>query len=419
MAHARLLSATLLILGPGWPAFARAQQSVSLDDALREAHAANAQLPIAAYDAQVGQARIREARAALGPLFALDGGVHGGAPSAYAGSDGRIQAVATQPLYDGGALRAGVALVRAEARGSGARYRIAEKDLDLAVRTGYAEHVKLEHELEFRRAGVGRLRSYLSSIEARRAAGQGVTGDLLKTQVLLGGAEADVADAERRLDQARLALNDLLGRDPTAPLVLAPLPAPSPPPDTIPETWAAAPDVQQAEADVAAAEAGTRIVAAERRPHLDLALDAGAQPAFGPFGTGLNNGEGWGAEFTLTLNWPLFDFGGYRSRRTQAGLRTEQARQRDVAVRRQARLAWATARTELAARYREVAARDRTAATAQDSYLTAQSLYRGGGATALEVLEAYTTWIEASAAAAAATLDYRIADAQLIRWGTP
>jgi len=261
MTYTQKLCATLLVLGAGWPASAHAQQPVSLEEALREAHAANAQLPIALYDAQIGQARIREARGALGPLFTLDGDLHGGAPTAYAGSDGRLQVVATQPLYDGGALRAGVTLARAEARASGARYRIAEKDLDLAVRTGYAEHLRLERELEFRRSGVARLRSYLTSIEARRAAGQGVTSDLLKTQVLVGGAAADVADAERRLDQARLALNDLLGRDPTAPLVLAPWPAPSTPPDTIPETWSAAPDVVEAAADVAAAEAGTRIVA--------------------------------------------------------------------------------------------------------------------------------------------------------------
>ncbi len=403
MVGPRVCVATLLIFGASPPARLRAQQPLSLEDALRQAHAANAQLPIAAFDAQIAQARSREARGALGPLFALDGDVHGGTPTAYAAGqgDGRFQVVATQPLYDGGALRAGVALARADGRAGSARYRVAEKDLDLQVRTAYAQYLKVASEREFRRAGVARLRTYLTSIEARRAAGQGVAGDLLKTQVLLGTAQADLADAERRLEEAGLALNDLLGRDPGTPLQLAPLPAPTPPPDTIPDAWATTPDVLEAV------------------PHFELALDAGAQPAFGTLGTGLNNGQGWGAELMLAVHWPVFDLGGYRSRRTQTTLRLQQAGQTEVAARRQARLALATARAELAARYREVDERTRTARAADDSYLTTESMYRGGGATALEVLEAYTTWVEVSAAALDAVLSYHVAAAQLIRWGTP
>ena len=421
MVGPRVCVATLLILGASPPAPLRAQQPLSLEDALRQAHAANAQLPIAAFDAQIAQARSREARGALGPLFALDGDVHGGTPMAYAAGqgDGRFQVVATQPLYDGGALRAGVALARADGRAGSARYRVAEKDLDLQVRTVYAQHLKVASERDFRRAGVARLRTYLTSIEARRAAGQGVAGDLLKTEVLLGTAQADLADAERRLEEAGLALNDLLGRDPGTPLQLAPLPAPTPPPDTIPDAWATTPDVLAAVAGVAAAQAGSALVSAERRPHFELALDAGAQPAFGTLGTGLNNGQGWGTELTLAVHWPVFDLGGYRSRRTQATLRLQQAGQTEVAARRQARLALATARAELAARYREVDERTRTARAADDSYLTTESMYRGGGATALEVLEAYATWVEVSAAALDAVLSYHVAAAQLIRWGTP
>ena len=49
----------------------------------------------------------------------------------------------------------------------------------------------------------------------------------------------------------------------------------------------------------------------------------------------------------------------------------------------------------------------------------AESLYRGGGATVLEVLDSYTTWVDARQTAAAALLNYRTAEAELIRWGTP
>lgn len=397
-----------------------AQAQLNLEDALREAHAANAQLPLAAFETRIASAALREARGALGPRFSLDGDLHGGSPAGYAANDGRLQLLAEQPIYDGGALQAGVALQQALAGASQAHYRQAEKDLDFAVRVGFAQLLELDTVIAVRGEGIARLQTYRAAIEARRAAGEGVSGDLLRTQVQLGQAEADLADAARQRDLARLALNDLLGRDPSAPLILAAQAMPAPlPPDTVADAWSGAPEVRQAEARVAAARSGTVLAAAERRPQLDLLVNAGTQSAFGNAGSAFNNGQGQGVEFLLSFSWPLLDAGGYRARRDQARLQLSAAEAGEVAVRRQARLAWAAARSEVAARYREVEIRRRTAATALDSYLSAESLYRGGGATALEVLEAYATWIAANEAAAEAVFNHRVAEATLVRWGTP
>lgn len=410
----------LLLLGAARFAPLGAQAPLTLEDALREAHAANAQLPLAAFETRIASAALREARGALGPRFSLDGDLHGGSPAAYAANDGRLQLLAEQPIYDGGALRAGVAVQRALVGASQARYRQAEKDLDLAVRVGFAQLLELDSVVAVRSAGIARLQSYRAAIEARRAAGEGVSGDLLRTQVQLGEAEADLADASRQRDLARLGLNDLLGRDPNAPLTLAEGAPPSaPPPDTVPDAWSGAPEVRQAEAQVVAARSGTALAAAERRPQLDLAVNAGTQPTFGAAGGAFNNGQGQGAEFLLSFSWPVFDAGAYRARRDQARLRFAEAQAGEIAARRQARLAWAAARAELTARYGEVETRRRTAATALDSYLSSESLYRGGAATALEVLDAYGTWIAASEAVAGAVLSYRVAEAQLERWGAP
>jgi OMF family outer membrane factor len=417
--HRRYLVA-LVLLGAVPFAPLGAQARLTLADALREAHAANAQLPLAAFETRIASAALREARGALGPRFSLDGDLHGGRPAAYAANDGRLQLLAEQPIYDGGALRAGVAIQRALAGASQARYRQAEKDLDVAVRVAFAQLLEFDSVMAVRTEGIARLQSYRAAIEARRAAGEGVSGDLLRTQVQLGQAEADLADASRQRDLARLALNDLLGRDPSAPLALTEDTVPSaPPPDTVAEAWSGAPEVRQAAAQVAAARSGTALEAAERRPQLDLAVNAGTQPAFGNSGSAFNNGQGQGVEFLLSFSWPLLDAGGYRARRDQARLRLAEAEAGEVAARRQARLAWAGAQAELAARDREVQIRRRTAASALDSYLSSESLYRGGAATALEVLEAYTTWIAANEAAAEAVFNRRVAEAQLVRWGTP
>jgi outer membrane protein TolC len=48
-----------------------------------------------------------------------------------------------------------------------------------------------------------------------------------------------------------------------------------------------------------------------------------------------------------------------------------------------------------------------------------ESLYYGGSATALEVLDAYTAMIDAEVTYSQALDRYRVAEAQSIRWGTP
>ena len=399
-----------------------AQQPLTLDTALREADSANALLPVARSGVSAAGERVRAAEGRLWPSLSVEGDLHDGTPPAYAAGDARLQLVADQVIYDGGALRAGVRSLRAQARSAHARYRVAQKDLDLAVRSRFSELLMIQDELVIRREGIARLETYLTGVQARQAAGQGVAGDVLRTRVRLGTEQANVTDAERRLAEARLDLNDLLGRDPATPLALAPLPPPTPPPPSDSGgPWADVPDVHQAVADYDAAVAAEGVARAGRRPALALSANAGAQPLFGGTTSGavLNTGSGLGLEVTLSLAWPVWDRGVYRARLAEARINAEQAGQVETAIRRQARLAWQRAVEDLRHAYDEVATRAATVPVARDSYLQAQSLYRGGGATALEVLDAYSSWIDASNAYAGAVLTYRLAEAQVRRWSTP
>ncbi|HEX5436157.1 MAG TPA: TolC family protein [Gemmatimonadaceae bacterium] len=400
---------------------AAAQQPLSLDDALRQARAANASLPVAALNVRIAQARLREQRGRLYPRVLLDGDVHAGAPQSYGTSDARLQLIAADTLFGGGQLRAGRTVAALEAQSAGAGYRLAVRDVELNVRLRFSEYEQAEHEIAFRRAGIQRLQRYLTEIRARQAAGQGVTSDVLKTQVQLGTAQADLATAESRLDAARLELNSLMGRAPDSPLSLAPLPAPVAPPDSVNEPWLTTPDVAQAVADSAAAAAAVNITRGERQPQLAVAADFGAQPVLGDTAAGslLNNGRGVGAELTLSVTLPLWDVGVYRSRLAQATLAARQAGASASVVRRQTRLAWEQATTQLHRLYDEIQTRSRTVPAARDSYLLAESMYNGGAATSLDVLDAYTAWIDANQAYENALLQYRQAHALYLRWGTP
>ena len=56
---------------------------------------------------------------------------------------------------------------------------------------------------------------------------------------------------------------------------------------------------------------------------------------------------------------------------------------------------------------------------ARDAYLIAASLYRGGGGTALDVLDAFSSLLAAAQSYGEAVLSFRIAEATALRWGTP
>lgn len=398
-----------------------AQQPVTLEQAIAEARSANAMLPIFRADSTIAAAGIRGARGRLWPSLGLFGDVHDGTPQTYAGGDGALQLVTDVPIYDGGRLRTAVDVARARTRSAGARYRVAQKDVDLEVTVRFSDLLGMEDEIGIRRRGIARLESYLSVVEARRAAGQAVASDLLRTRVRLAQERAGLAGAEGRRDAARMELNDLMGRAPDAPLTLASLPSPSAPPTPTGQPWEGVPDIAQAAADRAAAVSDIAAARADRRPQLTLSADAGMLPILGSAetGTGINNGTGWGTEFTVSLFWPLWDLGVYRAQLTQAQLTADQARQTEVATRRQARLQWHRALADLSSLYREVQVRSANVPTARDSYLQAESLYRGGAGTALDVLDAYGSWVDAAIAAADATVRYRQAEARLRRWGTP
>lgn len=395
-------------------------QPVTLDEALREARRFNAQLPVAQRSVDIVRAQVREAQGRFFPRLLADGDVHLGTPQTYATNDARLQLVGVGTLVGGG-RRASLAATRASLVAATFGYRVAERDIELAVRLRASEYEQARLEIAYREAGVVLLDRYLLQVQSLQAAGRGVLSDVLQTQVRLGTERADVVAAQTRMDAARMQLNELMGRVPDAPLVLAPLGSPGPPPSWAGSGWLDAPDVAQAQATTAAARAAVGITRAERRPQLTLNANAGTQPLLGPSaaGAGLNAGRGTGAEVTLGFVLPMWDAGVYRARLQQAQLIARQAGESAVVVMRQSRLAWQQAAAELARLYGEVQTRARTIPTARDAYLIAESAYRGGTGLSVDVLNAYALWVVANQAYTDAVLRYRRAEAQFIRWGAP
>lgn len=416
---------------------AAAQAPETLEHVLQEAHAANARLPLPAFELAIAREKRSEARAERWLKVAVEGDFIYAPPSGYDPAltnlgEFRLQVIGRQPLYDGGARRAGVARAEADVEAAGARYRIAEKELDLEVRSRFGEFLQAETELAARGEGIERLKSYRTSLKSRQASGQGISADLLKTDVRVASEEASVVEAERRLEEARFALNDLMGRDPAAPLTLAPLTAPEPPSSSADTPWERAPDVAEAAAQTRAADAELAVARAEQKPHLLFTADVGflgsdtshlvpadlkSTDSRASFLDRVKRDTGY--SFTLSLSWPLWDFGAIRARIAQAEQKLQQARQNLTVQRREARRQWELAESTRRNLYRQIEILSRAVPAARDSYLESESRYRGGAATALEVLEAYAASVDASVRLSQAISRYRVAQALSARWSEP
>ena len=414
---------------------ALAQTPVSLDEALAAARTANARLPISALDLAIAREKVSEARAERWLKVAVEGDFIYAPPNGYdpaitnAGEE-RLQVVGRQTLYDGGARRAAIARAEADADAAFARHRIAERELDLEVRSRYDEFLQASAELDARQAGIERLQGYRTSLESRRASGQGVAADLLKIAVRLAAEQASILDAQARRDSARLSLNDLMGRDPEAALALVPLPAPEAPRPAAPAETRA--EVAEAVSLERGAAADVDTARAERKPHLFLTADVGflgsdtsrlvpsdllARDPHATFGDRFRRDAGYSAG--ISLSWPVWDFGAIRSRIREAELRLESARRNTTLQQREARRQWAQAQSTIQNVYEQIRVLSRAAPSARDSYLDAESRYRGGAATSLEVLDAYAAAVDAAVRLSEAISRYRIAQAVVLRWSQP
>jgi outer membrane protein TolC len=393
-------------------------QAITLEQALAEARRANAQLSEAQFKVQRAKAREREARGQLYPRLSIDGDLHGGAPQAYTSNDAVARILVQTPLYAGGELRAGIERSQAETESSAAGYRISAREVDLAVRVAYGRMLRDDATLGLLNRGIDRLQKYDSVVRARLAAGQGIGADALRTKERIASAQADRAAVKRALDEGRMTLNDLLGREPEAPLSLVPLPDPAPSAQRTEQLWLQVPEIAQSEADVRASQAGVQAARAGRRLHVTLEADAGTQQSWGPNLAPLNNGTGSGAQVLLNFSVPFWDNGIFRARMDEAHAALNEAQQHKIVVERAARLAWTQALSNAEQLYAEYNARHAAAATARDAYLQTESLYRGGQGTALEVLDAYDAWIQTNQMLLDVVYQYRVAQADLDRWGT-
>ncbi len=183
------LSAALVLQGPA--------AGQSLDRALSEAWRTSPQL-----DADRARQRQRDellpqAAAGMAPRVNVDGSLtattigNSGLTPDFRGVPGNFQTSVTQPLFDGGRTRTGVARARAEIEAGRAQLSDREQDLLLQTAVAYATLRRERDTLAHRERLVATL-----STESRRISARASAGDLSRT---------DRAQARTRLEEAIVA----------------------------------------------------------------------------------------------------------------------------------------------------------------------------------------------------------------------
>jgi cobalt-zinc-cadmium efflux system outer membrane protein len=395
-----------------WHADLRAQQGdnlspvlrVTREQAIREALARNPTLQVSRSQVAQARARVTQARALPEPSI---GASIVGQPGAFrpgSGNESDLSVGITIP-YPGKILLRGQS-ARAELGSIDESYTLQRQLVVFQTNQAYDSLlVSLRHRQDLEEARK-LTQDFLDKTQARFNAGTVAKLDVIKAQVGIAQAENDLIANERGVANARAALNRLLGRVLGASIEAADsLTIPTVPPnfeqlEAI--AMARRPELRGLASEQLGARADQKLAQQYLIPDLDFSITRSR-----PYGSTPEYETGIG------IGLPIFFWQHQRGEVAEAKQRTSElaAQYRDVAaqVGEDLRNAYATASTS----YRQaVYLRDQLLPSAREAHRIASASYSLGGSSALEVIDAQRTLLDAQTqyAAALAAVNDAIAD---------
>ena len=337
-----------------------------------------------------------------------------GAPNLW-----NIQLQATQLLWSGGKVGAGLAAAKSVRQIASLQQSETAADVTYQVKQAYWNAALQGRLLAIAVENLDQARQHLHEVQLYRQAGTRAEYDLLRAQVDAANQEPAVVAARNGYDIALLDLKRLLTVPADQPMALATnLESPA---ATIPVLATDSldgpvrPTLAAADATVTQQELLLKVARADRWPTLQATTTYNEQafPQSVFPGSGDQFRRGWNGE--VKLSFPIFL--GFRTegkveQARAAVLRAEA--QRDQ-VRKQVELEVAQARAEVARARALLVARRETVRQAQRAQYLAGVRYTNGMATQLEVSDARVAQQQAEVNEVQATRDYFVALAQLER----
>ena len=313
-----------------------------------------------------------------------------------------------------------------------AKIEVAARGLNATVIQNYYAIVGAQRRVANTQRSVAEAQQFLDITQKQEQGGEAAHADVVKAQIEVTTRQRDVKEAGLAITKAKIALGVLIFPNFTADFdVVDDLSQPAPLPaigEAQSEAAATSPDLKAANASVM--EAGHEVTVAKYQYVPSLAIDlfygidanqfainstdaqATGRSTLPNYEVASRQNLGYAAQ--ATLNVPIWNWGAIRSKVKQAELRREQA-QNDLAIARR------TLDSNIAAAYAEAqGAQSQLDSLRQSVDLAQESLrltllrYQAGEATALEVVDAQTTLVQARGAYDDGLARFRVALASLL-----
>jgi outer membrane protein TolC len=310
--------------------------------------------------------------------------------------------------------------VAAAAAVSKALAEIASRGLVVTVVQGYYSVAAAQQKLDAAKRTADEGDRFLKITQELEHGGEVAHADTVKAELQMRERQRQLREAQLMLLNARLDLSVLIFPDFNDNFEVADdlhAAVPLPPLEEVQQR--AARDNPEVRAALAAVQAGNQDVFGARAGYLpSLTLDYfyGIDAAHFAVNSVAANGQKFsnlGSSIVGTLNIPIWNWGATQSRVKQAELRRDQAR-RELSLAQRKLLAeirslYAEAETAL----NELEGLQRSAQLAEESLRLVTLRYRNGESTVLEVVDAQTTFSQATAAFQDGAVRYRVALANL------
>lgn len=329
----------------------------------------------------------------------------------------------SQPLYAGGALRAGVRAARDFLRGSEGAYRRTQQEIAFAVRSLYYAVLSAEWQVRVQRQTLELAEESLRVARLRYEAGVAPAFDALSAEARVARTEQGIISAEATRDTAWASLSTAIGVPIPAGTELS-TPRPAAAPDASPESLRAEalmerPDLLTAEAAVAAERARVAIARARRYPLISASMGYTFREdvtlsgdVIGTPGTDVVVSQDSGY-IALSIGWSLFNGGQVEGEVREAEARMRQAEDAVHSLRNQIELDVRSADLAVAAARAQVEAARKEATQQEEAYRIATIRYQEGVGTSVELLTAETDLEDARTRLNRAVFDLALAVARL------
>lgn len=315
---------------------------ITLQEAIELAFRNHGRVAVASEAVEAARQRVRQARTGTLPAIVGEVGYRGSGISNLGGifgapkeRNGRVVAPDTvqfdqgiQPrigvsynIYDGGVTRTLVRQARAGVESSSAGLAAVRNDLAFQVATNYLLQLRSQRILELRQAQEALALAQLRQVEARIRADKAAAADRALPLSEWRNRQVDRIQAENDLRVAANALRNSMGLPVGPPLQLVELREsvePLPPLPTLREiALRERPEVIEATARLAVAEAGVTLARIQRRPRLDTVFGFDMAPA-----NRLRRSQ-WSVGAAISM--PLWDAGLTHAREQEARTAVESA----------------------------------------------------------------------------------------------